>query len=439
MSQLAKISRITQVAMWVGIWLAATSQASTAGVEFESTPLQLNTALIVPDELIVGPGYKLDAVAMNDGFNNTYIIETNFGHREATSDYQLARSIQEIHALNALDAMSRSSVFGDAMKGGALSAYEGGKSLVTAPVETTKGAVQGVGRWMGNIGRAARSKDPYQENAFSSAVGWAGTRRAFALELGVDPYTDWEPLQEALTSVAKAAFAGGITVGAAMGAVTGDGSFGTLVEVTSMTDDMNAMLLDNPAEILTKLNTDKLKAIGVPDSTIKPFMVNYNYTPMEKSLLVEALVQMKDAKGRELFIEQATAAPDKIIARFMQQRAQMMSEYHNNKTKVNFVSISGFVWMKTQKGQIIGTFPADYLAWISETQIAVAAAAKESSTKPEIWLEGSASPAAREALTSAGWTVKDRVALITGNPLQDATAASAGMGAALKSIGIIAP
>ena len=66
---------------------------------FEDTPLQLNSALIVPDKLMAGPGYKVDTVATNDGFNNTYLVETSFGNLETTSDYQLARTIQEIQAL----------------------------------------------------------------------------------------------------------------------------------------------------------------------------------------------------------------------------------------------------------------------------------------------------------------------------------------------------
>ncbi|MEA2081083.1 MAG: hypothetical protein U9P00_14770 [Pseudomonadota bacterium] len=147
----------------------------------------------------------------------------------AISDYQLARTIQEIQALQTLDAMSRAGVFGDTMKEGVVAPFRGAKALVPSPIQTTKGAVKGIGRWMGNIGRAVTSDDPYQEGGVSAAVGWAGTKRAFALELGVDPYTDWEPLKAALSSVSRAAFAGGITVGVAMGAVTGGTTAGAAI------------------------------------------------------------------------------------------------------------------------------------------------------------------------------------------------------------------
>ena len=56
-----------------------------------------------------------------------------------------------------------------------------------------------------------------------------------------------------------------------------------------------------------------------------------------------------------------------------------------------------------------------------------------------IWLEGSVSPQGRKALSSRGWIVKERVALLTGDPLQDKTASGAGMGATTTAIGVLAP
>ena len=44
------------------------SSASVAADEaFEQPPLELDAALIVPDELMVGEGYKIDALVVNDG------------------------------------------------------------------------------------------------------------------------------------------------------------------------------------------------------------------------------------------------------------------------------------------------------------------------------------------------------------------------------------
>jgi hypothetical protein len=387
---------------------------------------------------MAGDGYKIDPVALNDGFSNTYTLATDFGQVQAVSDYQLARQIQEVRALLILDEMSRAGVFGDAMKGGVMAPVEGAKALVTDPVETTKGAVKGIGRWMGNIGRAVTSDDPHQEGGLSAAVGWAGTKRAFALELGVDPYTDWEPLKKGLTSVSRAAFAGGITVGVAMGAVTDGTTLGTIITVTSLTKEMNAILLDNPPEGLTKINREKLINMGISKKVVEPFLRNYNYTPMEKTLLVEALRKMDGTKGRELFVAHATAAPDMVVARYMQQMAEMMLSYQKKVTAADIVNIDNHMWMINRKGTLVGTFPIDYLAWTAETsQIAAGVEENPKAKTREVWLEGSASPEANKALTARGWKIKERVALLTGKPLQNHTAAGAGLGATATTVKVI--
>ena len=407
---------------------------------FENPPLKLDATLIVPDGKMEGKGYKIDNQALNDGYSNTYTLKTEVGAVKAVSDYQLARQIQEIRALLIMDEMSRAGVFGDAMKNGLVAPLKAGKALVTDPVDTTTGAIKGIGRWMGNIGRSITSDDPYQEGGVSAAVGWAGTKRAFALELGVDPYTDWEPLQESLTSVARAAFAGGITVGVAMGAVTEGTTVGTVITVLSLSGDMNKILLDNPPEGLTKINREKLVSMNIPEKIIDPLLANYNYTPLEKTLMVESLRRMDGAKGRDLFVAEAAAAPDREVARYMQQRAEMMANYHTKKKATDIVKINKTIWQVNRKGTLLGIFPIDFLAWTPEaSKIAAGAEKKSKAQNREIWLEGSASPLSNKALTARGWKIKERVGLLTGDPLQNQTAAGAGAAATGTVIKTVTP
>jgi hypothetical protein len=212
------------------------------------------------------------------------------------------------------------------------------------------------------------------------------------------------------------------------------------MSVTSLTGEMNDILLDNPPEALTKLNRKKLKDMGISREVIDPFLLNYNYSPMEKTLLVEALNRMDGAKGRELFIAQAAAAPDQVIARYMQQMAEMMANYYTTVEAADIVKIDTYVWLLNRRGTLVGALPIDYLAWTREASIIVKGVEKDSRAKTrELWLEGSVSPQGRKALASGGWTVKERVALLTGDALQDQTASGAGMGATTTSIGIIAP
>jgi hypothetical protein len=161
---------------------------------------------------------------------------------------------------------------------------------------------------------------------------------------------------------------------------------------------------------------------------------------LEKTLLVEALNRMDGARGKELFIAQAAAAPDQVIARYMQQMAEMMANYHTTVEAADIIKIDSYVWLLNRKGMLVGAFPIDYLVWTPEVSIIARSVEKDARAKSrEIWLEGSASPQGRKALIDRGWTIKERVALLTGDPLQDQTASGAGMGATTTAIGVMTP
>jgi len=390
---------------------------------FEEPPLELNAALIVPDNLIVGESYRIDPLVVNDGYSNTYTLITDWGKVQAISDYRLRARIQEAEALLLLDSMSRAGVFGDALKAGVLSPFEGAVALIKAPIETTTGAIKGIGRWFGNVARSVTSSDPYQEGAISAAVGWAGTKRAFAVELGVDPYTDWEPLQQALTSVGRAAFAGGMAVGVAMGMATEGTQLEMPVMLLSTTNDMNHMLADNPPASLTKINKGKLEEMGIDNEIIEAFLRNYNYTPKEKLLLVDALDRMSGAEGRETFLTQAAAVPDEVVARYFQQSAVMMANYHTRVAETDVVEIFELAVQKTRDGRLISVFPIDYLSWSADASAIAVSVSEHVAQSDEIdagefWFEGSVSQRARDELEALGWTVKERVGLLTGEALQ---------------------
>jgi hypothetical protein len=137
-------------------------------------------------------------------------------------------------------------------------------------------------------------------------------------------------------------------------------------------------------------------------------------------------------------VAQATAAPDKVIARYYQQMAEMMLNYQKKNGTADIVKVENEVWLMTRKGILVGTFPIDYLAWTADaSRIAVAIEKDPQAKTRELWLEGSASPESNKALSARGWKIKERVALLTGKPLQDQTAAGAGLGATATSIQVI--
>ncbi len=389
-----------------------------AGAEsFESVPQSFKATDFVPQKMMSGEGFTMGPNAENDGYINTYALTTDWGEIEAIGDFRLRVRLQEITALKALDEMSRAGQFGEGLKNGVLSPIEGAYNVVTSPIETTSGAVKGVGRWFGNIASSITSDDPNQEGALSAAAGWAGTKRAYAVELSVDPYTDWEPLQEALVSVARAAFAGGMTGSLGVGIATQDTVLQYPVLALSLTDDMNKVLTDNPPAQLTEMHEKDLLEMGIDEAVVTAFLRNYNYSPLEKLLLVEALKAMPEAEGRELLVAEAGSAPDKAVARYLQQRAQMMSNFHNKVAATHIVQFGEQAIQKTNEGRLVGVFPIDYLLWTSEAagiaqEMKDGMAADPALKTAELWFEGRVSQQARAGLEAQGWTVKESAGLL---------------------------
>jgi hypothetical protein len=382
----------------------------------QQMPLQLKATDVLPKALRAGEGYSVKDKVLNDGFQNTYTLQTDYGEYTITGNAALAARVQEIKATKVLEEIERSDAFKDAVKGAATGMVEGGKSLVTSPVETSKGAVKGVGRWLGNVGRSVTSKDPHQDNALKTLIGHDAVKRGYAIEMGVDPYTDFEPFQKRMGEVARAATAGGlvVTVGADMGT---SGAVGTIVTLTSVAA-MKEMLKEEPPTVLARINREKLEKMGIDSIAIDALLKNYNYTPVELTAMVEALRRMGGIKGRHIFVAYATAAPDRTIVRFMQQYAEMLANYITSVETGDIVSIDSEAWLRTRSDKLVAAIPADYLAWSPELEGAersVSAQAEKLGIKGKKFLvEGRVDPQARKALESRGWKVSERVQLVSG-------------------------
>jgi len=380
----------------------------------QPVPISLKAADVLPKAMRAGDGYSVKDSVSNDGFQNTYTIESDYGSYTVTGNAALAARIQEIKATRVLEEIERSDAFKDAVKDTAGGMVEGGKALVTSPVETTKGAVKGIGRWLGNVGKSVTSDDPHQENVLKTALGHDAVKRGYAIEMGVDPYTDFEPFQERLGEVARAATAGGLVMSLGADIATEGTLAGTAVTVTSMAG-MKEILKDEPPATLTRINRKKLEKMGIEKVDINALLKNYNYTPAEMTVMVEALTRMGGIKGRDIFVTYATAAPDRVIVRFMQQHAEMLANYITTVETGDIVTIGDEAWLLTRSGKLVGALPIDRLAWTAGVEgaerIVSAGGEKQGVKSKELMIEGQVDPVARKALEARGWKVSENVQL----------------------------
>lgn len=380
----------------------------------KQTPIFLKAADVLPPGIIQGGNYTIDDVVQNDGFINTYQVQSLYGKFAVESTELLLMRINELQAVAHMEQIKKTDVFKDAFIAAAKGPFKTVKGLVTEPVDTVKGVASGIGSWFGDVGRSLTSDDPYQENALKTAIGYATAKRKFAYEYGVDPYTDFEPFQDSVSEIAMAAVGGGMTVKVAFGAVKN--TAGWVIRGSGSADSMKKLVRDKSPKELEEINEKKLKDMGVQDPLRQEFLANPSYNPQERTLLVGALAAAKNVKDRAIFIREASRSGSTDIARFMRLRAQMLEQFTTKVAPVaRLVAVDNRIsFAETSDGVLVGLIPLDYVdstsgLWEKEGRLSAAIAGMKGVKGKALWFTGTVTPAAKSALAARGWTVKDKV------------------------------
>jgi hypothetical protein len=384
------------------------SARAQGGAPFDRIPIELQAADVLPKALLSGPNYRVQAMVNNDGVMNTYTLETREGTSRVESTAYLLMRIAELNALQKLEEMGKTEVFKDALVKSA-----------KAPIQTAKGVATGIGNWFTDVGRSITSDDPHQPGVLSTAVGYAPVKRAFAYDLGVDPYTDYEPLQDQLSAIAQVAFAGGLTRRLAFAALQKPAPAASMVlRATSTANSMRQLVRDKSPAELESINDEKLKAMGVADGIRKEFLRNPAFNPQEETLLVGELDSMQRVVGRDQVIATVAQVTQPSIARQRRLQVQMMSQYvAAEKRPARILVLSGSPFLLTSDGVIVGLFPLDHLAWTSALQRKADAVQADLTAMAgikgkQLWIEGVFTDAARQNLKALGWQLREKTGMI---------------------------
>jgi len=403
-----------QVKLTIAVLAAVTLFAImplSASQELAQTPVILNAKDLLPQDLLQGENYKILNEVKNDGIFNTYQLETDYGRLTVESDSILMMRIAELKALKVMEELEESEAFTDAIGKTAKGTVEDAGKLVTSPVETTKGVVKGTGRFLSNLGRAFFSDDPDQDNAVSVALGYDATKRSYAYEFGIDPYTHYEPVKHRLGEISRASVAGGLAPKVALSAVGGGVATGVSIGITA--EGMRQLVRDNSPGDLNKINKKKLEDMGVASKLAESFLSNYSYNPLEETLLVGALESMKNVAGRDAFIALASLAGNEDTAVYYRLSAQMMEAYHVNVAPgVRIWNIGGNLRLQRKDGTFLLLQPLDYIFWTKDVQGGLEVADSDLKKVPEVtakemWISGRFDPKVREMLTASGWKVQE--------------------------------
>lgn len=397
---------------WIAIGIAAGFLVTQAWAAELERPPSFDARRILGDAA-QSPVYRIGSPIRSDGYLRDYSVETAYGVVTASGDQMLLMRIKEITALEAMNRTTDSKKFSDALVKAGLSPVEFAGNLVINPVGTVKSTLTGVGKLFGGIASGMKNAGKSQDSAAASITGAAKQKRLIAYQYGVDPYTDFSPLADKLNDLARAAAAGGLVVTAAFMVVPG--AAGTLVSNVSTASTLSSMARDYSASQLMDMNRKKLGKMGVTADLTDELLQNRHYTPVDVTVIVDALARMGNVQHKDIMVERAATVASRDVAYFVRRRIELTAAYQERTGQIaSFVRFgnSPFPMPVTKDNGLVGVFPIDILSWTKDTApviTAMTSAAQDNGiTGPKVlYITGSVTQLAKKNLKALGWKVEE--------------------------------
>ena len=197
----------------VAVMAAAASPLAWADSDgFENEPtLQYASFNGVP--AAAGAGYKVAKQVPVSGYYGQFALHTDLGDLKVDGVSLLNQRVHEIQPTIALQKLSTSKVFTDALGKSAKSGAEAVGRAVAHPMQTAQNVPGGIGRFIKSGGHTVESvASPGSSDSSGApaadALGIKQVKRELAKKVGVDPYTSNLHLAKRLNELAQAAVAG---------------------------------------------------------------------------------------------------------------------------------------------------------------------------------------------------------------------------------------
>lgn len=361
----------------------------------------------IPGIKAKGANYSIVNPVRSDGFLRVYRVKSPYGDFGVTSDAMMHVRQRELAAILELDKLNTSDAFNKALVEAGVAPIKFAGNLIINPIQTIGNTLGGIGNAMGQFGSGMANAGKSQD-APLGGLGADQKRRELAAKLGVDPYTDFEPLAVRMQKLSEAAAAGGLVVSGAMMAIPG--AVGIVVSNVATGGKVSEMMRDYSAAQLMDINRQKLAAMGIERPAIEQLVTNRAYTPLDMTSMIASLETI-NVEGRADFLHRAAAVNSREAAYFNRRYAELIADYHAKTGQIaSFVSLGEFPFNQTRSGSITAVWPVDALSWTDGTAKAMGRvndAVKRSGFpgRPELRITGQATGTAKERMRGMGWTV----------------------------------
>jgi len=354
-----------------------------------------------------GTNYTVKPVARSDGIMRIFEVETPYGQFQFDGVEFAKMRLHELQAVATLEKVSQSEAFGTAFGRAAMAPAKFGADLITNPADTISRSLNGVSNMFDRMGAGLANSRADRDQMMDSLLGVSDVQRELAVELGVDPYSDFPPLAEKLKQIASALAGGGLPVKAGLALIPG--GIGIAVSSASSVGSAGQTLSSkSAAQVIAEVRTNLL-SLGVPEETVNRFVENRNYTPADLLIMSRALAQL-GAQNTALFIALAAEADSRNGAFYQRVHTELLAARSAELGGiVGFVTVAGHVVTVTRSGNVVAAFPFDGLVWTAVPQRTFQAVTADlprgASGAPVFATTGAVTPVAAAAIGKLGWKV----------------------------------
>ena len=355
-----------------------------------------------------GTNYTVKPIVRSDGVMRIFDVDTPYGQFTFDGVEFAKLRLHELNAAAAIEKMSQSERFGQAFGRAALGPIKFGADLITNPADTVQRSLSGIGNMFDRVGAGLSNSRADRDDVAESLLGVSDAQRELAVELDVDPYTDFPPLRQRLKEMAGVMASGGLPIRAGLAAVPGGVGI-AVSSVATVGSAKDTLRSKTAAQLIAEVRAT-LSSLGVPEESINRLVENRNFTPADLLIMARALKQL-NAQNTAAFVEHVAGAGSRNVAFYHRRRAQILATRSTELGSiVSFVTFGGQPINVARNGDIVAAFMVDDIAWTELQQRTFVAATTEiHRTKPGavpvLATTGTVTPMAAAEIGKRGWKI----------------------------------
>ncbi len=357
---------------------------------------------------VSGPNYTVKPTVRSDGVMRIFEVDTSYGKFTFDGVEFTKLRLHELEAAAAIEKMSQSEAFGQAFGRAALGPIKFGADLLTKPADTVERSLSGIGNMLDRVGAGLSNTRADRDNVMESLLGVSDTQRQLAVDLDVDPYTDFPPLAEDSSRwpvrwrAAVCPSAPGLHSFPAVSASPFRRSRAWTLRRIACATSLPRRSSPKPSRPWLSL--------GIPSESIDRLVENRYYTPADLLIMARALKRL-GAENTVIFVDKAAGAGSRNVAFYHRRRAQILAARSNELGGlVSFVSVGGQPVNVARNGTIVAAFTFDDIVWTDIQQKTFAAATAQirqirPGSMPVLAATGTITPLADTEIKKLGWKI----------------------------------